>query len=316
MAAMTQGMPQDERMVPLDGLGESLGLLRLRSPAALREIQQSLVRHGQMSAVMVYAAADGQVEIVDGFKRLHAARELGWPALRVRVLELEPVQAKAAIGVLNRPAGLTEVEEGWLVRSLYREDGLTQPQIGQLLSRHKSWVCRRLMLAEGLVDAVQMDVRLGLLAARTACALSRLPRGNQQEVADLVARRGLTTTQTDRLVRALVAAPDEAARRRLLADLAEGSGAGPARAGKATDRPRSPTELLMADIEAVTRIAARLQARLLAQPLCVFGKPVTTTICRALCGLVPVLVALQRTAQEALHEESHALPDEPRRADP
>ena len=66
------------------------------------------------------------------------------------------------------------------MRSLYREDHLNQPTIARLLSRHKSWVWRRLMLVESLETCVQSDVRLGLIAPRAAVALSRLPRGNQQ----------------------------------------------------------------------------------------------------------------------------------------
>ena len=308
-----EAIPQEERMVPLTQLGEILGSLRLQSPRAVRDLQHSLLHRGQVAALVAYQAADDRVEIVDGFKRLHAARELGWSVLRVRLLAVDTVQAKAMIGVLNHPCGLTELEEGWVVRSLYREDRITQPQIGRLLGRHKSWVCRRLMLVEGLVDVVQIDVRLGLLAARTACALSRLPRGNQQEVAEVVARRGLTTHQVDRFVTALLACPDESDRRRLLADEAGRWTRPVAAAAGTTGRPRSAVDLLMADIGMVTRLTGRLQARLLAQPLCVFGEQVAVTVRQSLMELIPVLAALQRTAQCTLtEEESHGTLEEPR----
>ena len=187
---MDGAVHHEERQVRVAELGEQLGSLRLRSPEAVRSVQQSLVRHGQMSSAAVFHGPAGQLELVDGFKRLQACRALGWETLRVHVLDLDAVQAKVAVEALNVQGGLTELEEGWLVRSLYRDDRLTQPQIGQLLSRHKSWVCRRLMLVELLDEAVQADVRLGLLATRTAVLIARLPRGNQQAVAELVARRG------------------------------------------------------------------------------------------------------------------------------
>ena len=59
---------------------------------------------------------------------------------------------------------------------MYRDDRLTQPQIGQLLGRDKSWVCRRLVLAKGLAESVAADVRLGLVSATAAREVGRLPR--------------------------------------------------------------------------------------------------------------------------------------------
>jgi hypothetical protein len=75
--------------------------------------------------------------------------------------------------------GLTELEDAWLVRSLYREDGMSQPEIARRLHHDKTWVWRWLMLVEALDPLVQADVRLGP-CPRAAVAVSRLPRGNQQ----------------------------------------------------------------------------------------------------------------------------------------
>ena len=285
----------EEQQVAVAELGEQLGPLRLHCPAAVRSVQQSLVRHGQLTAVAAYRGPTGQVELVDGFKRLQASRELGRTTLRVRLLELDGVAAKAAVVVLNQQGGLTELEEGWLVRSLHRDDGLTQPQIGQLLSRHKSWVCRRLMLVELLDAAVQADVRLGLLGARTAVVLARLPHGNQQALAALVARRGLTTKQTEQLVAALLAAADDAARQQLLDDWAAGRVALPGRGGPRPPRPASsPVLQLVADIGLLCRVAARVEARLLERPLAALGVEGATVVRTSLQGLGPVLDLLQQ----------------------
>ncbi len=63
-----------------------------------------------------------------------------------------------------------------MVRGLCREMKLTQVQVAELLGRHKSWVCRRLALAERLAEPVQDDMRLGLVNATVARELARLPR--------------------------------------------------------------------------------------------------------------------------------------------
>lgn len=283
----------DERTVRIEGLGERLGALRLCEPGALAHVQHSLARHGQLSAIAVFAAEQGRVEVVDGFKRLRAARALGWSELRARALAVDVVAAKVAIDALHDGRGLSELEQGWLVRSLYRDDGLRQPEIGRLLGRHKSWVCRRLMLAESLEDTVQADVRLGLLSASAAAAVAQLPRCNQSEVADLVARMGMTSRQTAQLVAELLACADDAARAVLVHERREHppprSPPHPAR------RRRSEAEWLMADVAGATRLAARLQARLLATPLSTLTPRAAELACDALRALLPALDALART---------------------
>jgi hypothetical protein len=76
------------------------------------------------------------------------------------VADVSSVDAKVWLLELHQGHGLTELEEGWLVRSLHRDDGLSQGAMAQRLGRHKSWVCRRLLLVEGLETAVQTVRRL------------------------------------------------------------------------------------------------------------------------------------------------------------
>ena len=185
----------EEAVVRVETLGERLGALRLCEPDAVTSMRRSLERHGQLSPLAVFAA-DGGVEVIDGFKRLRAARALGWPDLRTHALDVDVVGAKVAIAYLHERCGLTEIEEGWLVRALYRDDHISQPEIGARLGRHKSWVSRRLLMAEGLDEVVQADVRLGLLVPRAAMELAQLPRGNQRSAAQVVMRIGMTVRQT------------------------------------------------------------------------------------------------------------------------
>jgi len=276
-------------------LGEALRPLRLGGEDAVGRMAESLARYGQLTALTAFALAPERLEIADGFKRLAAARRLEWPALRVEVLDIDIVQAKVALALLNQASALSELEQAWVVRSLHRDDHLSQPQIGRLLRRHKAWVCRRLALAEGLDETVEADVRLGLLAARAGYEVTRLPRGNQREVAEIVVRRGLTVAQTARLVSALLVCGDGAARQALLREVREGAGTPPARPGR---RERSPVERLVGDIGGITRLAARLQAQLLAAPLSVLGAPAAAQVGHALAALEPVLAALSRTMAE------------------
>src|SRR6516165_3425779 len=152
------------RPVALAALGQQYRRYRLADPAAEAAMAGSLRRWGQLSPVVACTQVQG-LEVLDGFKRLAAARHVtGWTTLSVRVLEVDERTAKAAILGLNRgQRGARELEEAWIVQALVRDDGLTQVEAAQLLGQHKSWVCRRLALLEKLSVAVKDDLRLGLL---------------------------------------------------------------------------------------------------------------------------------------------------------
>lgn len=188
----------DERMVETTTLRETLAGLRVIGEEAVRPMRLSLGRHGQLSAIVVYRGGDEALEVVDGFKRLRAARELAWREVRVRALPVDVVGATVALATLNEGHGLTELEEAWLCRALYRQHGLGQPEIGRLLGRHKSWVCRRLTLAESLHERVQADVRLGLVSSRAAADLGRLSRDNQPTASIVAQRHGMTAADDAR----------------------------------------------------------------------------------------------------------------------
>jgi ParB-like chromosome segregation protein Spo0J len=282
--SMTTDFPIYEQAA-LGELHEELGRLRLCEAAALTAMERSLMTLGQITPLVVHASAHGY-EVLDGFKRLRAARSLNWTCLWVQVMKVGAVQAKLHLCQSNRAGGLTEIEEAWVVRALYREDGLTQPEIGRLMARTKSWVNRRLLLAEALGDELQVDLRIGLISATTARELCRLPRGNQQEVATTVKQRGLTTRQAQTLVEAWLAAPTESARESLLTTV-RGT-----QEGKEARRPRTGGEWMLHDAEELRRRCGRLHGRLVAQPPTRGDADVLTglrTLRPALSGLLEAL---------------------------
>jgi len=276
-------------------LGEALSSMRLCPPQAQQEMRLSLSRLGQLTPVQVYRVG-ASLELFDGLKRLRAARELSWPRLRVEVHALDSAGAKVRLLCCNAGSGLAELEEAWLVRSLYREDRLTQPQIALLLSRHKSWVCRRLALAESLSDELTASVRLGLVAARAAAELARLPRGNQDAVMRVITRRGLTTRQSAQLVQTLLAAPPEQWPH-LLEHASTTTTTAP---GACAAARRTPGEQLVADAWVMKRLAARLHARLLERSLTTLGAPACAVVSGELAELRSTLSALITTLDARL----------------
>lgn len=277
--------------VSVSALHEQLASVRLCEPRAVDAIQLSLTRHGQLTPVEVFAQ-DGELQVLDGFKRLQAARRLGWKQLRARHHELSTVEAILMLVELHGGRGLTELEEAWLVSSLVRDHGLTQGAVAERLGRHKSWVCRRRILAEGIELQVQAWVRLGLLAPRAAVTLAALPRGNQDAAGEIVIKRGLTVRQTQLLVHELLEA-DSAQREALMARWSEQG----APTGQGGPRPnvrkaRSEADWMSSDILALHRAAARLEARLMGGGLCAAPDGVRELMGQSLRALMPVLQSL------------------------
>lgn len=272
-------------------LSASLAALRLCAPEAQQQMQLSLAKLGQMTPVLVWpSGGSAQLDIFDGIKRWRAAQALSWPKLRVWVHALDAPGAKVRLLRSNSAASLTDLEAAWVVRSLYREDKLTQPEIAQLCGHDKSWVSRKLVLAEGLSDELVAKVRLGLISATAAVQLGRLQRCNQDAMVKVALRRGLTTRQVARLVdRVLAAEPEQWAK-----VLEEACAPAPPTEKRSTPR-RSPGEQLLADAFAMKRLCVRLQARLLERSLESLGASACVAVGSELSELRRALVSLDKT---------------------
>lgn len=199
--------PEDEvRPLALERIDERLHRYRLAQPKLEKSMAQSLERYGQVSPIAVCVQEDDYV-LIDGFKRLRAARTLkGMNRLQARRMDVDEQGAKAAVYNLNRIGQRPlELEESWIVHALVREDGLSQVEAAQLLGRHKSWVNRRLAMLERLCDTAREELRLGLLSPAMARQLTRLPRGNQADALKTARETSLTSRELSGVVDLLLA---------------------------------------------------------------------------------------------------------------
>jgi hypothetical protein len=207
MTDRSRSWPQDEiRPLALERIDERLRRYRLAQPKVEKRMSESLERYGQVSPVVICLQEDDYV-LIDGFKRLGAARKLkGMTSLRARRMDVDEQGAKAAIYNLNRIGQRPlELEESWIVHALVREDGLSQVEAAQLLGRHKSWVNRRLAMLERLCEEAREELRLGLLTPALARQLTRLPRGNQAEALKTTRDKSLTSRELSGVVDLLLA---------------------------------------------------------------------------------------------------------------
>lgn len=244
-------------MLPLEDLDERHRELRLSDPTRLAAIRESVTRHGVLSPLVVNSRTDGAAVLVDGFKRVDVLRDRGETEAPVRWLHLDEAEETATIVTSNQAhRGMTQLEEAWVVRRLVRDGGLEQKQVGVMLGRHKSWVCRRLRLAESLVESVQADVRLGLVSATVAREVARLPRGNQVAVVESIRRHSLSSRQATALVALWLACADASTRRAIEADPLSflGTGSAPERgSGNVVEDLRQGLDRLESSASSVRR---------------------------------------------------------------
>lgn len=214
-------MDHTEEFVQLEmhKIGRKFSELRTIRDKHVETMQRSLRRHGQLTPVVV-AKLESGYEMVDGFKRLRAA--LGVPemdSLRCRVSVVSARAAKIAMFCLNQaPSGLNDLESALIVQSLHREEKMMQVEIAHALGRHKTWVCRRIQLAQRLSRRAQEDVRGGLLTPTAARALVKLPRGNQGELLDAVIPQGLSSREIARVVTLYQKAGSDARKKEILSN--------------------------------------------------------------------------------------------------
>ena len=208
------------RQVRVDALDLSLVRLRQVPETAVVERMASLRSKGQLTPV-VAADQDGVLVLVDGFVRHLAATRLGLETLLCEVVSVSRVQMKAQVYLRNRDRGLLLIEECRLVRELCDAEGLSQVEVGELLERHKSWVCRRYALLGALSPLLVEDLSLGLLGGGSLRRLALLPPRNQEELVAVIRRDDLGPRDAAAVIDLWRKALDGEARRYVLEHPAE-----------------------------------------------------------------------------------------------
>lgn len=189
-------------------IGERYGNLRLVNPGAYAAMERSIAQYGQITPVVVGQPTGSKYEMVDGFKRYRASKKLGLKNLSCRVLKGKDRALKSAMLYLNMQVfSIGDLEQGMIIQSFSKEDGLSQVEIATLLGRHKSWVSRRLSLVQRLNDEVIEQMRLGLVSTSIGRELARLPRGNQKGALETLRKYRFTVRETARLVSLLFNQP-------------------------------------------------------------------------------------------------------------
>ncbi len=238
--------------------------LRVRQPARERRLLASLADAGQQTPIVVVTTAATHV-VVDGHKRVRCLRRLHRDTVTAVAWEMPEPEALIFRQVLHTDATDSALEQGWLLRTLHEDHGLSLAHLARRFDRSVSWVSRRLSLVRTLPAPIQEHVRDGQLVAHAAmkyCVpLARANAPDCVRLVEAIAPHRLTTRQVGRLYQVYVAGP-AASRALVLTD--------PMLVLRVTDdTPRAPVrpeasapEALLTDLHIVGAVARRAARRL------------------------------------------------------
>jgi ParB family transcriptional regulator, chromosome partitioning protein len=172
---------------------------------ALRELAESIRRHGLLQPVLVRRLPDGY-QLLAGERRWRAARLAGLERVPALVRE-EPQEAdRLVLGLIEnlQRQDLNPIEEAHGIRALSDQHRLTQEDIANRLGRNRVSISQSLRLLTAC-PAVQSAVAGGSLSAGHARALVGLPGFDDQEHGlKVVLGRRLSVRQTEAWVKRYV----------------------------------------------------------------------------------------------------------------
>ncbi len=169
----------------------------------MRELADSIKRHGLLQPLLVVATPDGY-QLVAGDRRLQASRLAGLRAVPALVRQAgEQASLELALIENLQREDLNPLEEAEGFRQLAEDFGLSHDQIAGLIGRSRSDVTNTLRLLK-LAGSVREALAVGQVSAGHARALLGLSTAQDQTAAlRTVLAKGLNVRQTEALIRQL-----------------------------------------------------------------------------------------------------------------
>jgi len=195
---------RDLRLVPVEHIrrGKYQPRIHIR-PEALQELADSIRAQGLVQPVVLRPVDDGY-ELIAGERRWRAAQLAGMHEIPAVIRDI-PDQAAAAMSLIEniQREDLNAMEEANALQRLINEFGLTHQQTAESVGRSRAAVSNLLRLLE-LTEEVRAMVDEGDLEMGHGRALLALSGEEQITTAKIVARKGMSVRETERLVKRLL----------------------------------------------------------------------------------------------------------------
>ena len=215
----------DEKVYPVDikGLTEvDIDLIRPNpnqprkhfDEDALRELSDSIKKHGLIMPIVVNNMEGGKYMIIAGERRYRAAKMAGKTKIPVVVREYTDREIKEISLIENlQREDLNPIEAANAMKQLMDEYHLTQEELAERIGKSRPAVTNTLRLLSLSPEVISM-VSSGKLSAGHARALVTLPEDAQYKLASDTVKDGLSVRDVERSVRDYFATPEELAEKK------------------------------------------------------------------------------------------------------
>ncbi|MDR2694860.1 MAG: spoOJ protein [Deltaproteobacteria bacterium] len=169
---------------------------------AVGRCKDAIGKHGVLHTPVIGTTVDGKRVLLSGQCEMAALRDLGvrkMDAVEVGIPVGGGQTAMLAMLLASLRTGPGALCEGMMLQEAVSA-GVPRSEIQTMLGKSASWVCNRLALATRLDSGVYELVEGGLLDARSAQEVARLPAGAQFAFADMAVREGLPKSAIESLV--------------------------------------------------------------------------------------------------------------------
>ena len=140
--------------------------------------------------------------VLSGQAGLEACAQSGIQEMPVIVAEIcgdaEQMKLALLLSTVRQEGG--PLSEGTFINTLLTHHGATRRELMNLLKKSKFWISKRQLLALKLTDNVKGMVKDGVICARTAEEIARLPEDIQVSFARKIVMDGLSKTNVGQLV--------------------------------------------------------------------------------------------------------------------
>lgn len=166
--------------------------------------EQSIRQYGLLTPIVLMENSSGNLLTLAGENELEILKEMNVTKADVLVTKLQNRKdtCKVILLLSSLQKGLNPLSEGLILRELMESGGYTQQELAASLLKSKSWVSKRLSLAEQLSENVADMVLAKQLCSASAQEIARLPQVMQHHFAMEVHTKAIPKSIVERLVTA------------------------------------------------------------------------------------------------------------------
>ena len=167
--------------------------------AALRELADSIEKHGLLQPLVVRTMPDGSYQLVAGERRWRASRMAGLTEVPVVIRQIDDGEAMELAMIENlQREDLNPIEEAAGYKYLMDNFGLTQEQVAETCGKSRPAVSNAIRLLALPQDILEL-IKIGELTAGHGRAILAIADEELREKAVIMAQNGASVRDLERL---------------------------------------------------------------------------------------------------------------------